>query len=98
MYLTVNHFKEKALEADFIAQFWLKEWEFYFATIHRPSNTDNKEQLENIIKLFDQLNKKVVFSIHPRTKHKLEEFQIALPNNIIFFRPSRIYRNIALYG
>lgn len=87
MYLTVNYFKKKALELDFISKLWLEKYNFYFATIHRPSNTDNKEQLESIIRLFDKLNKKVVFSIHPRTKHKLEEFQITIPNNIIFLQP-----------
>lgn len=53
---------------------------YYFATIHRPYNTDNKQQLKSIIEELNSLDAKVIFSIHPRTKQKIENFKIKLEN------------------
>lgn len=87
MYLTVNYFKNKALKKDYIWKLWLIKNDYYFATLHRPSNTDEKKQLKSIINLFNSLNKKVLFPIHPRTKKKIEEFNIELWNNILLIEP-----------
>lgn len=87
MYTTVNYFKEKAISLNIIWKLWLTQWSYYFATIHRPSNTDFKEQLISIINLFNSLNKKVLIPIHPRTKKKIEEFDIKLGENIILIEP-----------
>lgn len=81
MYLTVNYFKEKSLEVDNNFS------DYYFATIHRPSNTDSKEQLKSIFDLFNSLNKKVVIPLHPRTKSKLNEFSIKISENIKIIEP-----------
>jgi len=88
MYLTVNHFIEKARKLDLLENLWLEKWEYYFLTLHRPSNVDNKEQLESIIKLLNSLDKKILFPIHPRTKSKLETFDIKLWKNIMTINPS----------
>jgi len=46
------------------------------ATIHRASNTDNKENLEIILSALNDISKKVpvVFPLHPRTKQRVGEF------------------------
>jgi len=87
MYLTVNYFKDNAVKKDYISKLWLEKNNYYFATIHRPSNTDDIKQLESIINLFNSLNKKVLIPIHPRTKNKLKEFEIWLSDNIILIEP-----------
>jgi UDP-N-acetylglucosamine 2-epimerase len=46
---------------------------FYLATIHRPSNTDNRDRLHNILKSLAQLNYPVVFPMHPRTLAKVQQ-------------------------
>lgn len=55
----------------------LKSNEFILCTIHRDSNTDNSENLENIfsglIQLVEHTKMKLVLPLHPRTKSKLEE-------------------------
>lgn len=88
MYLTVNHFIEKARKLNLLEKHWLKKREYYFLTMHRPSNVDNKEQLESIINLLSSLNKKILFPIHPRTKSRLESFGIKLWENIIIIQPT----------
>lgn len=49
---------------------------YYFATIHRPYNTDYKERMEVILDTFQALDAPVVFAIHPRTTKKLEDYNI----------------------
>ena len=45
-------------------------------TMHRPSNVDSRDGLEQIIALIDHLllTSKVVFPVHPRTLARLREF------------------------
>ncbi len=63
---------------------------YYFATIHRPYNTDVKDRIFNILEKFENLNKKVILAIHPRTKYQLQQFKIDLAEykNIIIIEPT----------
>lgn len=62
---------------------------YYFATIHRPYNTDHKDRLLTIIETFQKLDKPVRFSVHPRTMHKLNEWHcdLKLYKNVTFLEP-----------
>ncbi len=52
----------------------LKSKGYFLTTIHRASNTDNKENLKNIVDAFSELKETVVFPIHPRTEKFLKEY------------------------
>lgn len=52
----------------------LKSKDYLVATIHRASNTDNKENLRNIVDSFSDLNEKIVFPLHPRTEKLLLKY------------------------
>jgi UDP-N-acetylglucosamine 2-epimerase (non-hydrolysing) len=47
---------------------------YYVVTIHRPSNTDSESKLLQILQALRELDRKVVFVVHPRTDAKLTEF------------------------
>ncbi len=67
----------------------LIEHPYYFATIHRPYNTDDERQLKKILHALNNLDKKVVFAIHPRTISRMQSFGILQTqfNNIHFIAP-----------
>lgn len=67
------YFKE-----DVIDELNLEENKYIVTTIHRDFNTDSKEKLKNILNELDKISKeiKVVFPIHPRTRKKIEEFNL----------------------
>ncbi|MEI9958756.1 MAG: UDP-N-acetylglucosamine 2-epimerase (non-hydrolyzing) [Ferruginibacter sp.] len=67
----------------------LIDYPYYFATIHRPYNTDDEQQLKKILNALNNLDKKVVFAIHPRTISRMQSFglQQAQFNNIQFVDP-----------
>ncbi len=60
----------------------LKPNEFALLTLHRPSNTDNKTVLTDIMTTLGTIDLPIVFPIHPRTQQKLAEFTIHFPKNI----------------
>lgn len=61
--------------------------QYIAATIHRPSNTDSKENMESIFSAFEKSGKTIVFPIHPRTRKYLAEYQIAVPENVRLIEP-----------
>lgn len=79
------HFDESIIN-----KFNLKENKYIVTTIHRDFNTDNKSNLEAILKELDKISKeiKVVFPIHPRTKKRIEEFDLKqYTKNILMIEP-----------
>jgi len=64
--------------------------EYFLATVHRASNTDSKENLELIFDAFIESNELIVLPIHPRTRKKLEEFNLwdkYQDKNVNFIKP-----------
>lgn len=59
---------------------------YLLLTLHRPSNVDNRDVLEGILKsilfLSQKLNLKVFFPIHPRTLKTLKANNIVLDKNV----------------
>ena len=49
---------------------------YALVTLHRPSNVDDKEQLENLLRSFSATagEMDLIFPLHPRTRKNLEEF------------------------
>lgn len=70
---------------------------YIYATIHRPSNTDNTQRLIDIMNGLNQLPYKVIFSLHPRTKKQLDQrdIQIAKYQNIEWIEPVSYFKNLS---
>jgi UDP-N-acetylglucosamine 2-epimerase (non-hydrolysing) len=73
---SLAYFLEKAKESPIIKQLNVNGSPFVLVTLHRPSNVDVKENLENLFHTFSVLGKdmKIVFPMHPRTKKMIEKF------------------------
>lgn len=65
-------------------------------TIHRQANADNKERLSSILRAVGDSGVKTVFPVHPRTRYKIEDFGIKIPDNIEFPRPMSYGKFLAL--
>ncbi|WP_026703236.1 non-hydrolyzing UDP-N-acetylglucosamine 2-epimerase [Salibacterium aidingense] len=88
MYDAVLHYKETAVnQSDILQRLQLQAGDYYLATIHRAENTDEPDRLKNILKAFQQLDKKVVFPLHPRTKHTIEKWEQGTNSNILLIEP-----------
>jgi UDP-N-acetylglucosamine 2-epimerase (non-hydrolysing) len=67
----------------------IKSKEYYLATIHRPSNTNDKKNLANILSSFSKIKKTVVFPVHPRTLKYIKKFELKdrIGENILLIKP-----------
>ncbi|MBT7189939.1 MAG: UDP-N-acetylglucosamine 2-epimerase (non-hydrolyzing) [Anaerolineae bacterium] len=46
---------------------------YLLATVHRPANTDNAENLRAIFEAFRELDENIIFPVHPRTRGKITD-------------------------
>ncbi len=73
---TLVAFDHKIQEDKILEKLGLTPKQFVLMTMHRPATVDFKEGLEKLIQIIEMVcrNYHVVFPIHPRTMHKLENF------------------------
>ncbi|RPE13237.1 UDP-N-acetylglucosamine 2-epimerase (non-hydrolyzing) [Chitinophaga lutea] len=62
---------------------------YYFATIHRPYNTDNPTRMKALLEAFQNLKAPVIFPVHPRTTGRITEFNLDINSypNIVSIPP-----------
>jgi UDP-N-acetylglucosamine 2-epimerase (non-hydrolysing) len=62
------------------------EGKYLLVTLHRPSNVDEPEMLRQIVETLSELSKSVpvVFPVHPRTRRRISEFELTLPDTSRF--------------
>ncbi len=68
----LNYQHQAQQTSDILTKYQLSHDEFYLATIHRPSNTDDVSRLSSILNSFTKLDFPVVFPIHPRTQAQIK--------------------------
>ena len=80
--------KERAsLHSKILEIVGVSKGKYIAATIHRPSNTDSKENMESIFSAFERQGKTIVFPIHPRTRKYITEYNIDIPENVHLIEP-----------
>ena len=67
------------------------EKEYALATLHRPANVDESDTLKDILTSLGKTSKNlrlpIMFLVHPRTKRKIEEFGLTVPDDVREIRP-----------
>lgn len=106
MYDNAVYFSERAeKECDIIERLGLKKKQFVLATIHRPANTDNIENLKSILHALSDIAAQgmdVVLPLHPRTKKRVEDLGLKIGDDkfkviepVSFFEIIRLEKNAA---
>jgi UDP-N-acetylglucosamine 2-epimerase len=99
MYDAVLQCSAKARETSTIlADLKLTAREYALATVHRNYNTDQPENLHGIIGALAELDRPVVFPVHPRTRHKIQElgWELAELTNLRLIEPVGYFDMLAL--
>jgi len=90
------HYLPKARKSNILKELCLTKKEYALATLHRPSNVDDKNNFKKIIEIFRYQNKlnpdiDIVFPVHPRTVKMLKKFglenKLNSINNLILTEP-----------
>ncbi len=86
MYDAVATFVPKARKPEDEVLAAKMEQPFNLVTIHRPSNTDDEQQLQRILDAIgEQSQAQFIWPVHPRNKQKLNSLQ--LPKNLTICEP-----------
>lgn len=67
MYDALSYSLKIAEKSKILEELNAKPKEYFLTTIHRQSNTDNIENLSNILEALSNIDEKVIFPVHPRT-------------------------------
>ncbi|MGH4138376.1 non-hydrolyzing UDP-N-acetylglucosamine 2-epimerase [Clostridium sp.] len=97
----LRYYDENIEKSNILGDLNLEKGRYILATIHRAENVDVKERLEIILNAIDSVQKefkcKIIFSVHPRTKSKIDEFGLLNVNkNIIYSEPFGFFDFIKL--
>ena len=85
--------KDKIKEQNLARKLLIDDSNYAVVTLHRPHNVDASENLENLCEMLLNISHtlKIVFPVHPRTRAKLEKynlFQVLKKNeNVILMEP-----------
>lgn len=76
-------------QSPILEQYSLNSGQYLVLTIHRPSNSDNPECMNDIIGAVSDSGVKTIFPVHPRTKKNLIDFGMwdKMPDDIILCDP-----------
>ena len=93
---TIKNNLEIALKkSTIIANLKLEDKEYNLLTLHRNYNVDNPAILKHLLDQLEQLEEKVIFPVHPRTKKMLRDIYY-VPKNIEMTEPQGYLDFIAL--
>lgn len=88
MYDAALYFGELAQSrSDILRQVGVCRGAYILATIHRQENTDDHHRLSRIVNAFKASPVPVVLPLHPRTRNRLKEYGIELPDNVLVNAP-----------
>ena len=65
----------------------VKPGQYALVTVHRAENTSDPRRLEAIISALNQLDERIVFPVHPRTRHIIDELGISLASHVTAIEP-----------
>ena len=88
----IQHYNKKIDNSDIITKLGLEANKYFLVTMHRAENVDIPQRLHNLIRslelLFEEFNYPIICSLHPRTKNKIEKYNITTKiKNIHFLTP-----------
>ena len=81
------YYQPKALEPEWFSRAGLEIDDFVLVTVHRAETTDNRDKLQSVFEGLQMFGSKVVLPLHPRTRQRLDEWQISLGENLVVVEP-----------
>lgn len=84
-------FADRIGQSEVLKDLGVEAGEYFVVSAHREENVDDPGRLAllltSIATLGDEFGKRVVFSAHPRTRARCEEFELSPANSIDFIKP-----------
>lgn len=85
----LNYYSKEINSSDILNKLNLEYKKYILVTTHRSENVDNPEVLKDIIDVLNKISsiRKIIFSVHPRTRQKIDKLGIKINDNILLSEP-----------
>lgn len=82
----IQHYRENIRESAILETLGLREGKFIAASIHRQETVDHPERIGKIFLALEQIYREhglpIILSTHPRTKQKIRQFGVTIPDGV----------------
>jgi len=91
---------ERARQSSIRGRLGISGQRYGLVTLHRPANVDDRGQLAGILEALAEISSDLplYWPMHPRTRHRIEETAISLPNRIHAVEPLGYLDFLCLQG
>ncbi len=101
IYEVIENYSKEITRSKVLGKLAVRPKEYFLATIHRAENVDYEDRLRSLISGLAEINKAykypVICSLHPRTKSKIEEFDLQIDTKgILYSKPFGFFDFITL--
>ena len=91
MFEVISYYKHKIKNSRILKNLSLKKNKYFLISCHREENVENKKNFRNLVKIIkylnDNFNYKIVVSVHPRIKDKINKINEKNLKNVLFSKP-----------
>lgn len=88
----LNHYRERINNSDVLERLNLEPGSYFVLSAHREENVDIPEKIDALLQTLERLvaqyDKKIIMSVHPRTRQKIDENKVLSADpRIVFSKP-----------
>lgn len=91
MYEVLAHYRSEIQKSSVLKTLQLKPGEYFVVSAHREENVDSESHFRRLLDLLtgvaETYDQRIVFSVHPRTKARIDNARISLPALVELHKP-----------
>ena len=96
----LNYYMPKIQNSDVLNRLSLKKNNFFLVSAHREENIDSEKSFIKLVKIMNTIGEEyglpVIVSTHPRTKKRINEYNVSFHSNVRLIKPLGFYDYIKL--
>ncbi len=100
MFEVLEFYNDKINESDVLSKLNLEVNKYFVVSVHREENVDSLDSLTKIVDVLNNIaivyKMPIILSAHPRTKLRLDKYNLSLHDNIIVIKPLGFFDYIML--
>jgi len=100
MYEVLFHYQSKILQSAVLKKLRLMPGEYFVVSAHREENVDSESHFSKLIDLLvglaETYDKRIVFSVHPRTRARIDSAMVDLPPLVELHKPFGFFNYVQL--